>query len=379
MSREIPPGPRGVHGAQANKQGLFTTSATRDVMEIARCKEAERSSRRGVIKKCTESEYDTLTGDLLMTKLRDVYADNQDPHRVPVISTLAGLETDAPPGNPPDMAQMAAAMMKRYAFAGVSMTRVVDKTEMPGRIPPQSDLPVQIAGVTTLPIYKDDAPFGRIVRAVPNEDPRFTQGHLGTNHRHLVVQVDGRNASFGRRLQEACFNKYHGQSSSGDSKDAISKATDECLEKMTDFLAVAVLAGQVALDLNYDETLLKRADPGQRTDDGIEEAEEAGKRVNLLLDRRNVQLRTDFMCAMFAGLTPTTAKATVIDPKYLCDPDKRDFATGSDKAKLNNAQVKNSAEFFTAMMDLLRLDNMWMIGKVIRGGKAPGECDVMLL
>lgn len=372
MSRPIPPGPRGVHGAQAMKQGLFTNSGTKDSGEIAIRKHNERSqSSKAIVKKRTDSEYDILTGDLLMTKLRNVYADNADPHRVPVISTLAGLETDAPWGTDPSPQDMAKAMMKRYAFAGVSMTRITDKTEMPGRIPPQSDLPIQIAGVTTLPIYKQDAPFGRIARAVPNGDPKFTQGHLGTNHQHLVVEIDGRDASFGQRLQRDCFDRYHGFSSTG-AQDPVSLDSAECLDKLTDFLAVAVVAATVAGDI---------VDHGQRTPEGVVAATEIGANVAAkLLDRGNKTFRTNFMRAMFAGLTPATLKESpVLDAKYMADPGDIKLHGARPIDKVHLAQVTASAEFFTALMDLMRQDNMWMIGKVIRGGKAPGECDVMLL
>jgi hypothetical protein len=367
MSRPIPPGPRGVHGAQAMKQGLFTNSGTKDSGEIANRKHNERSqSSKAIVKKRTDNEYDILTGDLLMTKLRNVYADNADPHRVPVISTLAGLETDAPWGTDPSPQDMAKAMMKRYAFAGVSMTRITDKTEMPGRIPPQSDLPIQIAGVTTLPIYKQDAPFGRIARAVPNGDPKFTQGHLGTNHRHLVVEIDGRDASFGQRLQRDCFDRYHGFSSTG-GQDPVSLDSADCLDKLVDFLAVAVVAAEVARDLTQN---------GQRKSNALAEAVEVAE----LLKRSNKTLRANFMAAMFAGLTPATLKESPqLEAKYMADPKNISLHGVNNIDKVHLAQVTASAEFFTAMMDLMRQDNMWMIGKVIRGGKAPGECDVMLL
>lgn len=372
MSRPIPPGPRGVHGAQAMKQGLFTNSGTKDSGEIAIRKHNERSqSSKAIVKKRTDNEYDILTGDLLMTKLRNVYADNADPHRVPVISTLAGLETDAPWGTDPSPQDMAKAMMKRYAFAGVSMTRITDKTEMPGRIPPQSDLPIQIAGVTTLPIYKQDAPFGRIARAVPNGDPKFTQGHLGTNHQHLVVEIDGRDASYGQRLQRDCFDRYHGFSSGG-GQDPVSLDSAECLDKLTDFLAVALVAVAVAGDLNDGN--------GSRTPAGLGAVRDAAKVTAELLNRNNKPLRANFMRAMFAGLTPATLKESPqLDAKYMADPDNIILNGVNAIDKVHLAQVTASAEFFTAMMDLMRQDNMWMIGKVIRGGKAPGECDVMLL
>jgi hypothetical protein len=63
---------------------------------------------------------------------------------------------------------------------------------------------------------------------------------------------------------------------------------------------------------------------------------------------------------------------------FLANPANPDFASNG-LGDLHTKQVTASSEFFTALMDLLRIDNMWMIGKVTRAGKAPGECDVMLV
>jgi hypothetical protein len=370
MSGSIPPGPRGVQGAQTHKQAIVTESGTMDRREIKARKDNERTKQR-VVKKKTDSEYDLLTNDLLITKARKVYRDNEDAHRVPVISTVAGLELGPNVTNLVDpTAADLAATLKGYVFAGVSMSRVVDRPEVPGRTPPQSDIPVQIHGTTTLPIYHQDAPFMAIARAVPNSKPVPTQGHLGTNHRHLVVEIDGRDASFGQRLQVACYNKYHGDIDGGGPETTpgpCQDATEECLRRMTDFLMMGYVAFMVAADLD--------ANDGKRHVGGMIDPNYAQR---IMANMKDEQFRRDFMGAMFAGLGAGNTVEKVQNKAFLANPGTPSF--GPDAlGDLHTKQVTASSEFFTALMDLLRIDNMWMIGKVTRAGKAPGECDVMLV
>lgn len=99
---------------------------------------------------------------------------------------------------------------------------------------------------------------------------------------------------------------------------------------------------------------------------------------DVMANMKDEQFRRDFMGAMFAGLGAGNTVEKVQNKAFLANPGTPSF--GPDPlGDLHTKQVTASSEFFTALMDLLRIDNMWMIGKVTRAGKAPGECDVMLV
>jgi len=353
-----------VRGAQAHKQSAVTASATLDRKEIANRKRNEREGKN-VVKKRTDSEFDVLTGDLLITKLRQVYRDSDDPHRVPVTSTVAGVELGG--GGNENTPAALARTLRNYVFAGVSMSRVVERPENASSMPPQSDFPTQIAGVTTLPIYKQDAPFGALVRAVPNPNPIASHGYLGTNHRHLVLDIESGSTSFGERLQAECYERFHNPENYAANKglDPCSEAMDQCLDKMTDFLMMGIVAFDIAEDIRNDVPMAER------------EFKDARQTVAMM---RDPEFRRNFMCAMFAGFGAGRTVNMPQEPQYLADPNNLVFDDNDGGiGEIHTKQITSSSAFFSALMDLLRMDNRWLVGKVIRGGKAPGECDAMLM
>jgi hypothetical protein len=352
----IPAGPRGVKGAPTYRQALVTASTKFDRREVGKRRNAKGPK---VVSPRTPNEFDLLPGDFLMTPQKEIYRDNEDPHSIPVISTVAGIEKD-------EKTEMHETLDK-YVFAGVCMSRIVEKPENGSVVAPQTDVSSQIGGTVTVPIYCQDAPFGAAARLVPNPNPATSHGYMGNNHRHLVVEIDHAGSRFGDRYQTRCYNNFHRDPME---KQQPKSATEQVLAKSFDHLTDYLMMGKIAWDVAEREMAKTdgatlRAFGDNTTPEGIENR------------MKSKVFRLHFMKAMYPGLGSSGTIERPQDGNYLYTP-RGGFNGGTSVSAINTKQITSSADFFSSVWDVLRVDNMWRVGKVIRGGKAPGECDILL-
>lgn len=346
-------GPRGLKGSETVRQAFADINTVIDRNEIDTRIQAERTNRVDPkLKKRTQDEFDICYNEYLITPIRTGYADGEEVHDIPVTSTVAGIKD-----------KNIKRALDNYQPAGISMTRIVHIPENSTVVTPQRKLASQIHGTWTGDSFHEDMPFGALCRLEPNANPRSSHGYLGTNKLRLVVKPETDGKPFSMRMQERMYDYFNGNTPyvPDNEKTKVDLAMEDMFEAFTNMVAVVH-----ATHANLKSFIQAEKD---------NQLEIADYLLNLHPDKQKCKMyRQKAMQFIFAGMNATVTKA---NPKLLYGGEFQ--PTTTDTGKIQKMQLEASAFFFEKMMDAMRLDNMWVVGKVIRPTQAPGKFDAMLI
>lgn len=363
MSRFNAPeyGPRGLKGAETVRQGFVDINAIIDRDEIESRISNERSGK--IYPKMahrTEDEWDVAYNEFLITPIMHGYGDRDQIHDIPVTSTVAGIKSKVIDNK---VVRNVQRMLDDYQPAGLSMTRIVYRPENASVVPPQRKLASQIRGSYTADSYHQDMPFGALVRLEPNTKPQSSHGYIGTNKLRLIAKPESDGKPFSARLQERMWDHFHNPVSVNDEdKGKVDLAMDEVFEAFADIIAVAMA---------MQPTILQAV-----TRTGVRLADVPNTLLGLGQNKaQNADARRIMMKHLFAGMNANvkSADATLLYGGGGLQP------TTTPQGKIQKMQVEACAKFFEKMMDAMRVDNMWVVGKVIRPCQSPGKFDAMFI
>lgn len=364
MSRFNAPeyGPRGLKGAETVRQGFVDVNAIIDRDEIESRISNERSGK--IYPKMvhrTEDEWDVAYNEFLITPImHNGYGDRDQIHDIPVTSTVAGIKSKVVDNK---LVRNVQRMLDDYQPAGLSMTRIVYKPENASVVPPQRKLASQIRGSYTADSYHQDMPFGALVRLEPNTKPQSSHGYIGTNKLRLIAKPESDGKPFSARLQERMWDHFHNPVAVNDEdKGKVDLAMDDVFEAFADVIAVAL-----AMQFEINQKVQQKN--GGNAQDALNSMLGLNQNKTQVTDARRLMMQH-----LFAGMNANikSADSRLLKGGALANTTTRD-------GKIQKMQVEACAKFFEKMMDAMRVDNMWVVGKVIRPCQSPGKFDAMFI
>jgi hypothetical protein len=339
-------------GSEAANEGLVTINATMVDQEIEERLHNEATGQLRNTHARTQDEFNIMSGEWLITSLKDGFGDFDNPEIVPVTSTVAGIiDTDTNHVNE---------VLNNFTPAGIAIASIEYKPDN-SMVVPSRQVASKIAGKFTAAANGTDFPFGARIRLVVNQDHISGPGSLGTNKLRIVGVPETDGKPFSWRIQEYCFNTYNSipdNSTRGPAESAMANFS----QQLANYTKLAYLLGKHSGAVNADEAVTDFLNEYQDEDSLI-------------------------MKQMFTGFGSHLSNGNPIplNPENLFQYDPNEpvdeYLTSGDrisKQAIRRAILESSSLLFASLADALRMDNRWAPAEVCRGGSEGNVYDGLI-
>jgi hypothetical protein len=387
-------------GLIAHKQALVTTTARLDRNEANDRKRHVSNSGTLFRSNLGDEEFDIREHEALISVVKSRIGHNEDTTRIPVLSTLAGLleSGDAALANQ-DYASRVMAMLRQLRFSGIAMTAVNNKPLNPYMNAPRTDLATQLSGVVSM-MAVVDMPLGAWVRLAPPDPQSGRPITFGRPEgiQHTKARLDPRpeehgNIAFGTRLQNAMYQRYWNPNGASSAQhmtpgDLVFRNVTDQFENMmlTTFLNMLGALHKYAVQgvLTTDGCLRMAgamglvADTGNGTTGRLGDAGFMRQDGTTQIDGNELRrmLMRAAMPGMYNNPTIDMAEHTMVSDAAI-NTTTGGFNPGMEGDFLRKL-VTCQSKYLASVMDAVRQDSEWVVGRVTRAGKTGEIFDFLM-